>query len=87
MPPGDVPKLTAIDKGDNVSHITFETGLVGLQRIAPSLSPLQGPKAIDLVMQLWHAQCDALLSDAGLMERLQVRVLSYLLIVQLLLFV
>lgn len=83
VPPGDVPKLTAIDKGENVSHITFETGFMDLQRIAPSLSPSQGPKAIDLVMQLWHAQCDTLLSDAALIKRLQVRMFLCLSFLQL----
>ncbi len=75
VPPGDVPKLTAIDKGENVSHITFNPGFMDLQRIAPSLSSSQGPKAIDQFMQLWHAQCDSLLSDGDLMERLKVRIL------------
>ncbi len=69
--PEDVPKLTARDKGSGIAHITFKSQTSDLRAIAAS--PIKSQQELmDRVLGIWHAQCDALLSDADTMARLQV---------------
>ena len=70
--PEDVLKLTARDKGSGIAHITFNSQTPDLRAIAAGLAKSQ-QELMDRVFGIWHAQCDALLSDADTMARLQVR--------------
>ncbi|EIE24908.1 UDP-Glycosyltransferase/glycogen phosphorylase [Coccomyxa subellipsoidea C-169] len=68
--PGDVPKMTARDKGEEIAHMTFNTHTADLEGVA-AIPVRNHEEMMDKVLTIWHAQCHALLSDADIMARLQ----------------
>ncbi len=71
IPPGDIPRLTARDQGQNVSHIVFSAkakDLEGFSNVRTTPNAM-----INAVMNLWNGLCDDLLSDSHVMARLQVK--------------
>jgi hypothetical protein len=72
VPPGDVSKLSAVDKGDNISHIKYNTTLAGLEEIVAMFSGIDEFKVIELAFEHWNAHCEDLLSDTKIMAKLQV---------------
>ena len=72
VPPGDVSKLSAVDKGDNISHIKYNTTLARLEEIVAMFSGIDEFKAIELAFEHWNAHCEDLLSDTKIMAKLQV---------------
>lgn len=69
--PEDVPKMTARDKGDYIAHMTFNSHTADLEAVA-SIAVKSHEELMDKVHAIWHAQCDALLSDTDAMAKLQV---------------
>ena len=70
--PGDVPKMTARDKGEEIAHMTFNTHTADLEGVA-AMPVRNHEEMMDKVLTIWHAQCHALLSDADILARLQAR--------------
>lgn len=76
MPPGDVPKLTALDRGENISHVAYNSTLANLVDRVANYDTIDAEKAIDVAFEVWMVHCDALLSDTLTIARLQVRTLQ-----------
>ena len=72
IPPGDVSKLSAVDTGENILHIKYNTTLARLEEIVAMFSDTNQLKIIELALEHWNAHCDDLLTDTEIMARLQV---------------
>lgn len=72
MPPGDLPRLTAVDEGDNISHVIYNSTTGKVDAILALMDSVDDVTGMDLAFEAWMGHCDALLSDTPTIARLQV---------------
>lgn len=72
MPPGDLPRLTAVDEGENISHVIYNSTTGKVDTILAIMDSVDDVTGMDLAFEAWMGHCDALLSDTLTIARLQV---------------